>query len=341
MNGVLALVAATVVAIDVGWQPLPDGGFEYIIQLEPQTLESLKDGQDLSSQLPPSLQGVRTYRITVGNNPLPHEGDPPPVPASTAAVAKVPAPAGGNTTFQVPPPPVADLPMDPVLPPGTPMNMRQPGIAAGAPSAAPPIGSTAPGTLPGLPPPPADNTVPPISSDPNRPPAAVPQYEPPATPQYEPPPTPQYEPPTTSRPTLGAGVNEAPPRGNRYRDNPAPASGSDSSSLPPGGFSYPGAPPSIGTPRKNEPPAAVQTTNAPAPAEAKKGTAAAAGATSDPPPHDPPGDSKTTQERAPWLPLIGTLLALFASLGANVYLGWNTVALRSQYRSLVAQLHSS
>ena len=120
MNGVMALVAATVVAIDVGWQPLPDGGFEYIIQLEPQTLESLKDGQDLSSQLPPSLQGVRTYRITVGNNPLPHEGDPPPVPTSTAAVAKVPASAGGNMTYQAPPPPVADLPMDPVLPPGTP-----------------------------------------------------------------------------------------------------------------------------------------------------------------------------------------------------------------------------
>ncbi len=122
MNGVMALVAATVVAIDVGWQPLPDGGFEYIIQLEPQTLESLKDGQDLSSQLPPSLQGVRTYRITVGNNPLPHEGDPPPVPTSTAAVAKVPASAGGNMTYQAPPPPVADLPMDPVLPPGTPVR---------------------------------------------------------------------------------------------------------------------------------------------------------------------------------------------------------------------------
>jgi hypothetical protein len=66
------------VGIDYGWQPVADGGFEYIIQIEPETLDSLKKGQDIFSQLPPKLRGIRAYRITVGTGPLPHEGEPPP-----------------------------------------------------------------------------------------------------------------------------------------------------------------------------------------------------------------------------------------------------------------------
>jgi hypothetical protein len=46
-------------------------------------------------------------------------------------------------------------------------------------------------------------------------------------------------------------------------------------------------------------------------------------------------------ESRPWVPLIGTMLALFASLGANIYLGWNTLDLRNRYRTLAAQLHGS
>jgi hypothetical protein len=38
-------IAAAALGIDVGWQPLPEGGMEYIIQIAPQTLETLKAGE--------------------------------------------------------------------------------------------------------------------------------------------------------------------------------------------------------------------------------------------------------------------------------------------------------
>ena len=94
MNGVLALVAAAAVGIDIGWEPLPEGGFEYIIQIEPQTLESMKRGQPIGSQLPPAVRGMRAYRIIVGDGAVPHEGEPLPVEAARASTTEQPMPAG-------------------------------------------------------------------------------------------------------------------------------------------------------------------------------------------------------------------------------------------------------
>ena len=76
MNAVVAVIAVSVLGVDVGWQPLPDGGLEYIIQIEPQLLDTLRDGKDLGAALPAGLD-VRRYRITVGNAQLPHEAPQP------------------------------------------------------------------------------------------------------------------------------------------------------------------------------------------------------------------------------------------------------------------------
>lgn len=76
MNGLL-LLAAAMVGVDVGWQPLAGGGFEYIIQIEPDALEALAAGHDILSEIPEELRGVRRYRITVGTDPLPRIGTPP------------------------------------------------------------------------------------------------------------------------------------------------------------------------------------------------------------------------------------------------------------------------
>jgi hypothetical protein len=384
MNGILALVAASVVAIDVGWQPLPDGGFEYIIQLEPQTLESLKDGQDLSSQLPPALQGIRTYRITVGNGPLPHEGEPPPVTASPSAVAKVPANGSPPpSTFQIPippgetpvgPPPSYNPPSYPppaynspagssppnAAPPNNPPPYTPPGNFATGPASsgasqpgfstgAAPAGSGSPGTLPNLPPPPADNTVPPIDTDPERP---APTSSSP------------YDPPSTTRPSLETDPRGAAPNAPTYLGNPPPAGQEVAPNSSNVDFSYPGASPSIRKPPRAEPPADVRL-NAPPPAETRSSTTgensaigtgasapngrgerpakgnsdegkAAKGKGDEP----PPNESGTKAEPKPWLPLVGSMLALFASLGGNLYLGMNTLSLRNQYRSLLTQLHA-
>lgn len=77
MHTVLLLVAATLPGIDVGWVQLPDGSYDYIIQIEPEMLDRLREGQDIRSDLPPALRNISSYQIRVGTEPLPHEGIPP------------------------------------------------------------------------------------------------------------------------------------------------------------------------------------------------------------------------------------------------------------------------
>ncbi|HWB09255.1 MAG TPA: hypothetical protein VG826_08525 [Pirellulales bacterium] len=90
MTGLLFCLSAAAMGVDYGWQPVAGGGIEYIIQVDPALLDSLKAGHDLFSDLPSSVSNVRRYRITVGNERLPHHGEPPPavVPASGQAPSK-------------------------------------------------------------------------------------------------------------------------------------------------------------------------------------------------------------------------------------------------------------
>jgi len=103
MYGAAFCLVTAALGYDVGWQPLPDGGMEYIIQIEPHLLEMLKSGEQLVSDIPPNLRGVRSYRITVGTAKLPREGElPEPEPPPSREV-RIPAP----TEFVPPlPPPV-------------------------------------------------------------------------------------------------------------------------------------------------------------------------------------------------------------------------------------------
>lgn len=68
--------------IEVGWQRLPDGQMEYIIQIEPHVLEALRGGEEIVSDIPPGLRGVRSYRIRVGTDEVPREGRLEPKPVS-------------------------------------------------------------------------------------------------------------------------------------------------------------------------------------------------------------------------------------------------------------------
>ena len=82
MCGTAICVVMMAVGIDVGWQPLPGGGVEYIIQIEPEMLDTLRGGEDLGSDIPPNLD-VRSYRITVGNGKLPRKEPAEPAAAPT------------------------------------------------------------------------------------------------------------------------------------------------------------------------------------------------------------------------------------------------------------------
>ena len=78
MNGLLWAVAASVVGVDAGWQPVPEGGVEYIIQINPESLPLMKPGFYFTSEVPPEVRDIRRYRITVGSAKLPQQLPPPP-----------------------------------------------------------------------------------------------------------------------------------------------------------------------------------------------------------------------------------------------------------------------
>jgi hypothetical protein len=123
MSGNIACIAAVLLGIDAGWQPLPEGGVEYIIQIEPQLLETLKSGEPIQSDVPSYVKDVRAYRIVVGTAELPRQLPP----------GEVDSPAAPTAGRNLPP-------TDPFLPPpvsptkwpdlsGSLPPLRQPGAA--------------------------------------------------------------------------------------------------------------------------------------------------------------------------------------------------------------------
>ena len=87
MNTLTICIAAAALGINVGWQRLPEGGMEYIIQFDPQSLDALRAGQPIQSDVPPGAGEVRSYRIIVGTEKLrrdvPPEKPKPPPPEPT------------------------------------------------------------------------------------------------------------------------------------------------------------------------------------------------------------------------------------------------------------------
>ena len=134
MHTFMLCVATAVVGIEVGWQRLPEGGMQYIIQLEPQTLDALRAGETIESDIPPGAGEIRSYRLIVGKKALPRET--PPMPA-----AKLPEPSAADRQPPAPAPPHALAP-DPgsrSLPERPAVYVEQPKTAAAVkpPSKAP------------------------------------------------------------------------------------------------------------------------------------------------------------------------------------------------------------
>ena len=62
------------IAIDFGWQELPGGGIEYLVQVEPTLVDSFKQG-GFQSDIPPGLRDIRRIHIVVGEEKLPNQGN--------------------------------------------------------------------------------------------------------------------------------------------------------------------------------------------------------------------------------------------------------------------------
>jgi len=89
MTTATLLFVLTTLGVKTGWQPIGDSALEYIIQIEPPALEALKSGLPITSEIPSALQGVRRYKIVVGESQPPRVGLAPQAPATAESATNV------------------------------------------------------------------------------------------------------------------------------------------------------------------------------------------------------------------------------------------------------------
>lgn len=99
MGGTIVCIAAVLLGIDARWPPAPDGGLQYVVQIEPQVLEQLASGaiESLESHVPRYLNDVRAYQIVIGTQELAKTARTPNVQSRILAgvdTAWVPQPDG-------------------------------------------------------------------------------------------------------------------------------------------------------------------------------------------------------------------------------------------------------
>jgi hypothetical protein len=116
-------VAAVALGIDVGWQPLPDGGMEYVVQLEPQTVDLLRSGVEIPSDIPAYLKDLRRLRITVGNASLVRK-----MPAEAVSGPAFPAAPGGPLARLTASRRASHPFLDTLFPPYHPVSIRPPEV---------------------------------------------------------------------------------------------------------------------------------------------------------------------------------------------------------------------
>ncbi len=88
MCPLVLLIATAAVGIEVGWEPLAEGGHEYTIQIEPQLLDVLKRGTDeIVSEVPPQVH-ISRLRVIGGTGTLPQVDGPAAGGEPTAAAEK-------------------------------------------------------------------------------------------------------------------------------------------------------------------------------------------------------------------------------------------------------------
>jgi hypothetical protein len=77
MNAASIVVVLAAVGVNFGWQPAEDepGGYEYVVQIEPELLDVLKRGEKvpIESNVPPEVAPIRKVSIVVGRGDLPRE----------------------------------------------------------------------------------------------------------------------------------------------------------------------------------------------------------------------------------------------------------------------------
>jgi len=105
------ILAATATAVQFGWKPLESGGNEYIVQVEPELIDTFRK-EGFSSDVPPELRDVRRIVIQVGTGNLPHQGEmtvlKPPLPGDVNGPHLAAPQFGANDASASQPPSIYD-----------------------------------------------------------------------------------------------------------------------------------------------------------------------------------------------------------------------------------------
>lgn len=296
MNSLILVLAASSVGVDYGWQPNKQGEIEYIIQIEPELLDAMRDGAEITSRVDPSVHGVRRFRIRVGNENLPQEG-------TTSAPA--------NPVNRVQDKVAGDENTDSAKRSPLKLNANIPGDSGGEPPAQEPTGAKL-GAPPLISPDRLDTgggggfSLEPPEKKPTQDSPA--EKSPPGGDSY----TPLKEPPTDS--------GEA---------GPTPIPDPESASLPPqidaGNSQFAEKPRMLEPSPAGEPLEGQQASYNKVVTEGKSANVASPSDISLPP---------EEASSRPWMTFVLICLLLFASVGLNVYLGWIARGIYVRYRTL-------
>ncbi len=304
MTGILVCLSAAMLGVDYGWQPLANGGVEYIIQIEPQMLDSLQDGKGLTSALPASARNIRRYRIVVGTGELPHHGEPLPneVEQTTDGLGQAEAAEASRVGYDEPlerdslpgeleAPELSAMPIESPYP----SNYEKAGIPLPGPIASPAL----------------------LAQEKPQPPAEPPRRREVSAPQESGP----ADAHSTSKPLVKpqlsqSRASEFPPRHSSEIKPPKTRE-----------IEFPEVP-------VREEPAGKSAANKPA--ESAKESPAAAEEPESPSDPKPPAAESSIGKHSPT-----TLVGLFASLGGNVFLVWVASGQRNRYRALLRRSHEA
>ncbi len=368
MYGMAVLLSLATLGVDYGWQPTESGELEYIIQIEPELLDAMRNGSEIVSVIHPDVQGIRQFRIRVGDGELPRVGKTAEAAAADhAAVQPDTKPSVNPQAFGIPPDvtprigkpspqgyAISDQANDDTKrKPSPPAAGIAPGAATNPVAAADQSGSQDADD-------PQANTPPEASLWPPKPPATglstpwpaandegagnADQEENPAVPAD----------PNAAAPGYGGRFVPARANQNRLLDPPdlnfntrEPGRGrledeaADTETDPQAGL----RPIPFPDPNRLQPPPrdkgvakAVATDEdlKPAASTVSGTNDSAAGATSKPTGKRTTGRAVPSETPKPWLPLLFTSLALFGSLGGNLYLGWVAYTAYQKYYAAVA-----
>jgi hypothetical protein len=88
LSSAMILLILAAAGIQWGWEPNAGGGNTYIVQVEPELIDTFRE-HGFSSDVPPDLRDIRRIEIRVGADALPHQGE---------TVLKVPDKVAGDAT---------------------------------------------------------------------------------------------------------------------------------------------------------------------------------------------------------------------------------------------------